>query len=179
MRHNLLLLVMSCLFINACTQKSQDITSTLDEAFFGFADVHTSAQEINTLPYASSHVIIDNSAQIFMVLALAEPSSNNPEQIQLKWLSSDYAMFVTENGRLLKTLRLPMDNLMAISSHNSVDPLLIEGKKPEHYSWKATYDWQPNYRFNYTANLTWRFIDSQIIHSVVWEKETDYYCVFS
>jgi hypothetical protein len=175
MRYTSLILLILSLFLTACTQKSQDITSTLDEALFGFADINKSRQEINALPYASSHVIIDDGAQIFVVLALAEPSPSHPEQTQLKWLSADHAMLVTENGRLIKTLRLPTDNLMAVSDNKSVDPLRIAGKKPDNYSWSATYDWQPGYRYNYKANLTWKFIERKTIRSAAWEKETDYY----
>ena len=172
---NRLLIIVLCLLVNACTQKSQDVSSTLHEAVFGFDSVQTSKQDIDALPYASSHVIINNGAQIFIVLALAEPANNNPNQTQLKWLSSDGAMLTTENGRLVKTLRLPTDNLANLTANDSVDPLLTKGQKPNHALWTAIYDWQPNYRFNYTANLAWNFIKTDTIHSAAWEKETDYY----
>ena len=175
MRPKLLIIMVLCVMVNACTQKSQNITSTLDEAFLGFEDTDKSPQEINALPYASSSVTIDDGAQLFIVLALAEPSPADSKKIQLKWLSSDYAMLVTENGRLIKTLRLPTDNLANISTNDSVDPLHISGKKPNHHTWSAIYDWQPNYRFNYTAKLTWDFIARETIYSAVWKKEVDYY----
>lgn len=175
MRPHLLIIIILCLLVNACTQKSQDITSTLNEAVWGFDDADKSPQEINSLPYASSSVTIDDGAQLFIVLALAEPSSADPTQIQLKWLSSDYVMLVTENGRLIKTLRLPTDNLANISNNKAVDPLRMKGKKPNHHTWSAIYDWQPNFRFNYAANLTWNFMARETIRSTVWEKEVDYY----
>jgi hypothetical protein len=168
-----------------CTQKYKDVNATAKEAIFGFDDAVKTKEEIQALPYASSSVVIDDGAQLFMVLALAEPSPNKPEQTRLKWLSSDLGMLATENGRLVKTLRLPTDNLANIRETGQAtslapdpstpDPLKIKGEKPASHNWQASYDWQPNYRFNYTANVQWTFIESQVIHSDAWDKETNYY----
>lgn len=175
MRITSLFLLFLSLFMNGCTQKSQDVNATVNEALFGFKGVNKSHREIAALAYASSYAVINEGAQVFMVLAFAAPSDSTPGQTRLKWLSADYAMLATENGRLVKTLGLPADNLMGISAKHSKDPLTIAGKKPANHTWSAVYDWQPDYRFNYTANLNWSYIARQTIHSDAWEKETDYY----
>lgn len=92
---------LSIFLLSACTQKFNDVNATLDEAFFGADDVVLSKQKIIELPYASSFVRINGGANLFMVLAFAE---KNPETgaMQLKWLSSDKAMIVTEGDALLK-----------------------------------------------------------------------------
>ena len=166
---------LSTVLMTGCTQNYQNVFSTLDEATFGFDDVNKSQQEIAALPYASSNIIIDEGAQIFVVLALVEPSNNNKDQNQLKWASSDYGMFVTENGRLVKTLRLPSDNLAGLTNPNNTDPLMIDGQKPKQRTWEAIYDWQPNYRFNFLASINWHFVSQQTIASTTWTKETNYY----
>ena len=168
-------LLLLLFFVNACSQKGKDVLATVDEAVFGFSDVIKSKQELNAINYANSYLKIDNGHQVLIVLALAEPSSQNPTQIQLKWLSADRAMLTTENGRLVKTLRLLNNNLSGLTAEHSIDPLTIKGKKPVHQKWQAIYDWQPGYRYNYHANLTWNYIDSETIHSTIWDKETDYY----
>lgn len=162
-------------FIAGCTQNYQDLSSTINEAVFGFEEVNKTEQEVAELPYASSHVIIDEGAQIFVVLALVEPSNNNQGQTQLKWTSSDYGMLVTENGRLVKTLRLPNDNLAGLTDTNSDDPLRLAGRKPNRHTWHAVYDWQPDYRYNFIADVNWHFVAQQDITSTNWVRKTNYY----
>jgi len=163
------------IFLNACTQKGKDVLATVDEAVFGFPDVIKSEQELNAIPYANSYLKINNGPQALIVLALADPSPQNPTQMQLKWVSTDRAMLITENGRLIKTLRLPNSNLSGLFSDNTIDPLSKQGAKPNHQVWNATYDWQPKYRYGYKANMTWDYIDSETINSPIWAKATDYY----
>jgi hypothetical protein len=173
--HKQLTLIFLLFFVQACSQKTKDVIATVDEAVFGFSDVVKSKQELNAINYANSYLKINDNHQVLIVLALTEPSPQNPTQTQLKWLSADRAMLTTENGRLVKTLRLLNNNISGLTADNSIDPLTIKGKKPEHHEWQAVYDWQPNYRYNYRANLTWNYIASESIHSTIWDKETDYY----
>ncbi|MDG3088669.1 YjbF family lipoprotein [Vibrio hannami] len=163
-----------CLSAIACTQKYQDVNATIKEAVFGFEDANKSKEEILSIPYASSNVVIGDGAEIFVVLALAEPSPLN--QTQLKWVTQDYGMLVTENGRLVKTLKLPGDNLAEITpKDNNADPLAMPGAKPGQYNWEANYAWQPNFRYGFSANVSWQFVSEQDISSTAWNKETNYY----
>ncbi len=158
--------------LSACTQKFNDVNATLDEAFFGTDDVVLSQQEIIKLPYASSFVRINGGAKLFMVLAFAEP---NPKTgvMQLKWLSSDKAMVVTEDGRIVKTLGLAQKNLTAITPINLPSlPSFASINKKQHI-WSAEYDWQTDnrYLFNYEASITPVLRKTSQLKTTVWEKE--------
>ncbi|MDV7105987.1 YjbF family lipoprotein [Vibrio sp. TH_r3] len=168
-------LTLATVFLAGCTQTYQDIYSTANELAFGFNDANQSAQEILDLPYASANIRIGDGAELFVVLALVEPSSQHTDQNQLKWVSSDSSMLVTENGRLVKTLRLPIDNLAGLTHQNGADPLSLLGEKPQQQTWQTVYDWQPGYRYNFDATIDWYFVEQQTIQSAVWTKKTNYY----
>ena len=166
------LTIISVLFLSACTQKFNDVNATLDEAIFGVDDVSLTAQEIIELPYASSFVRINGGAKLFMVLAFAEP---NPATgtMQLKWLSSDKAMIVTENGRIVKTLGLPQFNLTEINTTPS-DPLpSLATITQKQAIWSAHYDWTTGdqYLFNYHATITPILRGETRLKNTVWEKK--------
>ncbi|OCH36715.1 YjbF family lipoprotein [Aliivibrio fischeri] len=162
----------SLFLLSACTQKFNDVNATLDEAFFGADDVVLSKQQIVELPYASSFVRINGGANLFMVLAFAE---KNPETgaMQLKWLSSDKAMIVTEGGRIVKTLGLAEANLSNITpiSFSSLPSLASISKNQT--TWSAHYDWMLNdhYLFNYKANITPVLRGKSTIETTVWNKD--------
>ena len=162
-----------------CTQKVADINATINEAIFGFDDIEMTQRVIHNSPYASSYVRIGDGPQIFMVLALVE----NGRQ---KWLSSDKAMLVTENGRIVKTLALPEDNIAHIRTEKSSTPDPLSQLTPQTdlksyimanrgiKDWKTTFDWMPNYRYGYNAEITWSYKQEQLMKSNAWEKQTHY-----
>lgn len=170
--------ILFSLTLMGCTQKVSDVNATIDEAIFGFDDIEITQSTINNLPYASSYVRIGDGPQIFMVLALVEDG-------QQKWLSSDKAMLATQHGRVVKTLALPKDNIAKLSTKNNTnqDPLsqLTPQTDIKSYiaksgaeDWKATFDWMPNYRYGYQANITWKYKQEELIKSDAWEKTTHY-----
>ncbi|WP_338049183.1 YjbF family lipoprotein [Photobacterium sanctipauli] len=162
------------LALTGCSQKFKDVNDTLSLAFFGDPDVELQSDEITNLPYASIYARVDDGPQAFMVLALAEskPSlssnqssqqNNTPEKLQLKWLSSDGGMLVTEHGRLVKTLNLPVGNLVNIASQQ-VDPLQAGLHLPNSpKTWQRIIDWQPGYHFGYTLTSTFDQQGTEII----------------
>lgn len=129
------------LALSGCSQRFQDVNSTLSEAFLGADDVVMTAEQIRELPYASAYLRINDGAQIFVVLAFAEP---NPEtgNTQYKWMSSDRAMFIFEDGRLVKTIGLYGNNLRGVTH----TPMTKS-------SWSVAYDWTPDYRYGYQGTL--------------------------
>lgn len=158
--------------LSACTQKFNDVNATLDEAIFGADDVALSQQEIMELPYASSFVRINDGATLFMVLAFAEP---NPKTgvMQLKWLSADKAMVITENGRIVKTLGLAQKNLVAITPINLPSLPLFASTNKKQTIWSAHYDWKTDnrYLFNYQATITPILRNKSQLKTTVWKKE--------
>ncbi|MEJ2767030.1 YjbF family lipoprotein [Photobacterium sp. MCCC 1A19761] len=141
------------LLVSGCSQKFNNVNDTLRLALLGETDIHKSHLEIQSLPYASMYARLGDGPQAFMVLALAEPKfGSNPDQqqsVQLKWLSNDQGMLVTEHGRLIKTLNLPTGNLLMTQS-TTTDPLALGlhlAKTPKR--WQRRINWQPGYHFGY------------------------------
>ncbi|MEZ8805130.1 YjbF family lipoprotein [Vibrio atlanticus] len=171
------------LFLAGCSQQFQDVNSTFDEAFFGSSDVEVSKEYIQTLPYSSIYAEVNDQGKIFMVLAYV---GENPQTgvEQLKWMSSDKAMIVTENGRIVQTLLLPYENLSGLafqpldvfSSANSSSPdsssAFDVSANPGAQKWQAVYDWQPNYRFGYKANITRTYAGNETVETPVASIET-------
>ncbi|WP_394249750.1 YjbF family lipoprotein [Vibrio profundi] len=161
------------LLMAGCSQNFQDLNTTFDEAMFGDADVATTAEYIQELPYASMYAEINDQGKIFMVLAFV---GQNPETgaEQLKWMSSDNALFVTENGRVVQTLLLPYENLSGLSMNpmSIVVPNFDVSEAPKTQKWQSTYDWQPNYRFGYSANTVRTYVNQETIQTPLATFET-------
>ncbi|WP_261885133.1 YjbF family lipoprotein [Vibrio pomeroyi] len=164
------------LFLAGCSQQFQDVNSTFDEAFFGSSDVELSKEYIQNLPYSSIYAEVNDQGKIFMVLAYVGENPQTGAE-QLKWMSSDKAMIVTENGRIVQTLLLPYENLSglvfqpldAYSSANSSSPSSSSAfdvsENPGPQKWQAVYDWQPNYQFGYKANITRTYAGNQTVET--------------
>ncbi|WP_394153169.1 YjbF family lipoprotein [Vibrio maritimus] len=136
------LLACSVLILAGCSQRFQDVNATLSEAFLGADDIVMTAEQIESLPYASAYARINDGAQIFVVLAFAEKNPATGE-MQYKWMSSDRAMFIFESGRLVKTIGLYGDNLQGATHTQLTDS-----------SWTTQYDWMPDYRYGYKGTVT-------------------------
>ncbi|MEZ8840943.1 YjbF family lipoprotein [Vibrio splendidus] len=164
------------LFLAGCSQQFQDVNSTFDEAFFGSSDVELSKEHIQTLPYSSIYAEVNDQGKIFMVLAYVGENPHTGAE-QLKWMSSDKAMIVTENGRIVQTLLLPYENLSGLvfqplntfSSANSSSAdsssAFDVSANPGAQKWQAVYDWQPNYRFGYKANITRTYAGNETVET--------------
>lgn len=165
-------LKLSFLFITSllvgCSQPFQDVNSTFLEYWNGGDDIVLSPESIVDLPYASAYVEINDQGQIFMVLAFAEI---NPDSgaLQLKWMSSDRVLIVTENGRVVETLLLPYENLVAMQNNAPDFDLYAE---PNSQVWRSRYDWQPDYRFGYYANITRTYLNDELISTSLNSVET-------
>lgn len=151
------------LLVGGCSQKFNDVNDTVKLAFFGDPDAVIDTTSINNMPYASLYARVDDGPQAFMVLALAEPTSqippDTPSPLQLKWLSADKGMLVTQAGRLVKSLNLPQGNLLSLTGYPNnnaqPDPLSLGlhlASTP--LIWQSQRDWQPGYHFGYRAQST-------------------------
>ncbi|MGF1726755.1 YjbF family lipoprotein [Photobacterium nomapromontoriensis] len=177
-------LIAAPILLSGCSQKFNDVNDTMQLALFGNADATLSAERISHLPYASIYATVDNGPQAFMVLALAEPTAtfgnnqtkpNNITPPTLKWLSSDNGMLITQAGRLIKTLNLPLGNLLSVSSAQ-VDPLINGLHLPNTArTWTRTIDWQPGYHAGYRVTSHFEQHPNQIIMINQQPKETLYF----
>ncbi|WEM41582.1 YjbF family lipoprotein [Photobacterium sp. DA100] len=170
-----LLLVLS---LAGCSQKFKDVNDTVNLAFFGDQDVALNAEEISQLPYASLYARVDDGPQAFMVLAFAENRSTlglthhsdlsstitaEHMSTQLKWVSADKGMLITESGRIVKTLNLPAGNLVSSDSYQP-DPLALGlhlASTPT--QWQRTIDWQPGYHFGYPVKSQFVFVSEETL----------------
>lgn len=154
------------LLLVGCSSQISSVNDTLKEAFWGIDDVTLSAEQVNELPYASTYVRLNNGPRVFMVLAFAEknPVTGNA---QLKWVSNDHAMIVTEQGRIVKTLNLPEQNLAAIN-----------GEMPEWTypgRWQATYDWQTRNQYGYSADVSTIKLNSDFTQPELWQEALEHW----
>ncbi|ULN64455.1 YjbF family lipoprotein [Vibrio gigantis] len=162
------LIVSLGLLLSGCSQQFQDLNATFNEAIFGDADVSTTAEYIQDLPYASIYAEINDQGKIFMVLAFVGQNPVTGAE-QLKWMSSDKAMIVTENGRVVQTLLLPYENLsgLTVKPGNALVPSFDMSVTPKAQEWQATYDWQPDYRFGYSANIVRTYLNEETVQTPI------------
>ncbi|MBV7260579.1 YjbF family lipoprotein [Photobacterium sp. WH24] len=184
-RRFLVLITLLPLFLSGCSQKFQNVSDTFRLAVSGDDDTVKPSAWIEQLPYASMYARIGDGPQAFMVLALAEPaavltssitatepkaatepktateSETTEPAMQLKWLAADKGMLVTEHGRLVKTLNLPLGNLVQVTA-KTPDPVALGLQlSTTPTTWTRRIDWQPGYHFGY--QLTSRFEDKGLV----------------
>jgi hypothetical protein len=131
------------------------------EALFGADDIVFTSEKIKQLPYASAYVRINEGPQIFVVLAFAEPNTKTGVT-QYKWMSSDRAVIVTENGRIVKTIGLYGDNLQGIQRDLQTPTTA-----------KVTYDWMPQYRYGYQGTATVLSAGKESLQTVITSYQTE------
>ncbi|CAH1522069.1 Uncharacterized lipoprotein YmcC [Vibrio owensii] len=150
-----------------CTQKFDDVSATVHEAYNNYIDVELTSEEIESVPYASAYLKIGNQKQVFVVLAFAE---QNPltGKTQLKWVSADKAMIVTENGHIIKTIGLQVANLAGIYGN-----IPTYSRLPENYS--LSYDWAEEYRYGFPATINRTYQRQETIETPISKTVTDVY----
>ncbi|MBR9873090.1 YjbF family lipoprotein [Vibrio sp. J1-1] len=163
----LLLILPAVSLMFGCTQKFNDVSATVQEAYGNYIDVELSPQDIEAIPYASAYLKIGNQKQIFVVLAFAE---QNPRtgKTQLKWISSDKAMVVTENGHIVKTINLQHNNIAG-----------VYGQVPAYSSsiteYDLSYDWQEQYRYGFPAHITRTYQGQEVVNTPIASTPTKLY----
>ncbi len=150
-----------------CTQKFNDVSATVQEAYGNYIDIELTPEEIEAVPYASAYLKIGDQKQVFVVLAFAE---HNPVtgKTQLKWVSADKAMIVTENGHIVKTVGLQNNNIAGL--HNSIPAFTKAATK-----YDVSYDWAEQYRYGFPAEITRTFQGSETLTTPVSSTQTDVY----
>ncbi|WP_440878387.1 YjbF family lipoprotein [Vibrio natriegens] len=163
-----ILSVLSLMF--GCTQKFNDVSATVQEAYGNYIDVELSQLEIEAVPYASAYLKIGNQKQIFVVLAFAD---QNPltGKTQLKWVSSDKAMVVTENGHIVKTVNLQNNNIAGVYGQ-------IPAYTPTNTEYLISYDWEEQYRYGFPAHITRTYQGKDVVTTPISTTSADVYREF-
>ncbi|MBR9789401.1 MAG: YjbF family lipoprotein [Vibrionaceae bacterium] len=162
----LLILPISSLMFG-CTQKINDVSATVQEAYGNYIDVELTPQEIEDVPYASAYLKIGDQKQIFVVLAFAEQSPVTGKT-QLKWVSADKAMVVTENGHIVKTVGLQKNNIAGI--YGEVPAYTTSITK-----FDLAYDWAEKYRYGFPAKITRTYKGKEVVTTPVSSTSADVY----
>lgn len=163
------ILLFTGLLLQGCSASQQSVVETFRTAAAGDRDITLSDEQIQSLPYSSMYLRLNEGQQIFVVLGYIE-------QGQSKWLTQDHAMIVTRNGRVLKTIGLH-SNLLDVSNVQ-LDPLSRPLKLENGMSWRREIRWSEDDRLR-SATLTSQFISAgeatlniagNRIHSHIWHE---------
>ncbi|HHX8280946.1 TPA: YjbF family lipoprotein [Vibrio diabolicus] len=164
-----LLILPLLLVLFGCTQKFNDVSATVQEAYGNYIDVEMTSEEINAVPYASAYLKLGNQKQVFVVLAFAERNPLNGK-IQLKWVSADKAMIVTENGHIVKTIGLQNGDLAGV--YGDVPDFSSDSAS---MSYTLSYDWVKQYRYGFPANVNRFYAGKETLTTPISNTKTDVY----
>lgn len=132
MRYSLLFL---CLLLQACSPSQNSLIDTFRVAVKGSQDVVVSPQRIAAIPYGSIYLTLPTSAQIFVV-------GYRQDGVE-KWSTGDQVVFVTQNGRLIRSAGYSAGDLLEVTGLQ-YDPLLHVANLHEGASWKRLMRWTEN-----------------------------------
>jgi hypothetical protein len=164
-----LLFIFTSLTLTGCSNTFVQVGSMLKESIVGLPGDDIPVSEIDSSPYSSIYAKVNDTHQVFVLLALVEAPQTLPattltqQNAELKWISSDTGMLVTRNSRLLKTVNLYDGNRVSLSSEQT-DPLALGlhlASTP--LQWQSTIDWQPGYHLNYQQLSTFTFIADETL----------------
>ncbi|ELB2967046.1 regulator [Vibrio parahaemolyticus] len=157
------------LVLFGCTQKFNDVSATVQEAYGNYIDVEMTPEEINAVPYASAYLKLGNQKQVFVVLAFAERNRLSGKK-QLKWVSADKAMIVTENGHIVKTIGLQSGDLAGVYGDvPDFSPNLTS------VNYALSYDWATQYRYGFPANITRSYSGQETLTTPISSTMTNVY----
>ncbi|WP_421158803.1 YjbF family lipoprotein [Aeromonas dhakensis] len=157
------------LLLSGCSTTSSDTYATLRYAFMGVDDVVVTEKKVRELPYASAYLRVGNNPQALVVLAFADPDGS------LSWVSADNKLFVTNAGRLNKTMGLENDLYLTKSSW--VDPLKKIADSPAYsinpnvMNWEYHAEWEKDYLSGYKIKT--EFISLVPEKLIILEKSYD------
>lgn len=131
-----LMLLLCLVFLQACTPSQRSIGDTFQEAIFGRKDVAVSDTQVANIPapYGSIYLRVPEVPRLFV----AGYNDNGLDY----WVTRDQVVFVTQNGRLVKSVGF-RDNLLAVSDLQH-DPLLRAKDLHDGASWTRTIRWTEN-----------------------------------
>ncbi|SJN57318.1 putative lipoprotein GfcB precursor [Vibrio ruber DSM 16370] len=152
--HYCYLFFIPLILIGGCSQNARDLSETIQSAFWGSDNHAISPDKVEELPYASLYVRMGENPLALMILTWAEPTNSPEHPANLKWLSANREMLVTQAGRVIKTVNLKEGNLIHLESAN-IDPLVLGLQKDTTpHSWKYKITWSPGYHTRYQALST-------------------------
>ncbi|WOD06140.1 YjbF family lipoprotein [Marinomonas sp. GJ51-6] len=162
-------ILLSILLMVGCTSNFQTAIESAKLAIEHNKGAKITKEHIETTPYSSAVVTVNNAPPILMILAFAE-KNNYDGNYRLTWIASDKGTIVTENGRIIHTTGLNPSNLESLDGIEHDLPWV--GQKEQ---WSAIYDWSPGYRYNFLATIETKFLGAQTITTDLWENKTNHW----
>lgn len=131
------------LSLTACAGTYHAYKDTLQLAFTQPADASLTLAEVTAANFDYLYVTHGERAQSVMALMFIE-------QDQLKWISADDAMLITEQGRIIKTLGFNNDLVTLTAA--TADPIANFNNIHSQTSWQRLVDWSAGeYGYNVTS----------------------------
>ncbi|MEH8155210.1 YjbF family lipoprotein [Aeromonas caviae] len=151
------LLVWSATFLLAgCSNSTHQTIETLGYVFNKPDDIVLTSSELRALPYASAYIKVGDLPQALVVLAYV----NGP---RMSWMSADGVMFVTQHGRLIKTVGLPND-LRYLGSLDK-DPLkTLRLDKTPSMVWYSVAEWSKKYTSGYPLSMHYTQMGNEVLN---------------
>ena len=144
-------LLLGCL--SSCSGTYHAYYEMLKLGFTDGKDVQFTYKHISDTPYDFLYVRTSDRPQVAMALMFIE-------QGQFKWISSDSAMLIMDNGRIVRTLGLGND-LLSISNIDA-DPIKNLSAVNNLTSWNRLVDWKQG-EFGYELQSHFRIVPNQTL----------------
>lgn len=220
----MVLLCGSVLLVAGCGSNSAMESGKTVFKYTGNGDV--SAEYLQTLPFASSLVRIDDGPSLLMTLSFADTQTHDVNEpftshtpVRLTWLAEGLGTIVTENGRIIRTTGFDFDHLedlnplasrvasyagkhaaafVPVENATNIKPspkfVPLPGKQnppPRFFldrdrsndvatydspaPWSASYDWSPDYRFDFTAEIVSDYLGEETVKTVLWQDRAQHF----
>lgn len=126
---------------------------------------------IESLPYASAIIKVNDGVPVFFVLANAEYVKVKGEY-RLTWLTQDSESVVTESGRIVNTVGFVTDNLEGLTVFE--DNLSVNANSSGRSNiLLARYDWSPGYRYGFSAQIETHYLGEEMLSTRLWAQDTE------
>ncbi|WP_309266433.1 YjbF family lipoprotein [Aeromonas salmonicida] len=140
-----LLAFSATLLLAGCSTSVQKTIETFGYVFNKPDDIVLTSSELRELPYASAYIKVGDIPQALVILAYVDGP-------RMSWVSADGVMFVTQHGRLIKTVGLPND-LRYLGSLEK-DPLKTSRlDKTPSMVWYSVAEWSKKYTSGYPLSM--------------------------
>lgn len=145
------LLGFSALFLVGCSTSTNQTIETVSYVFQNPQDIVLTSAQLRELPYASAYIKVGDLPQALVILAYVNGS-------RLSWMSADGVVFVTQHGRLIKTVGLPND--LRYLGGLDEDPLHTSRlDKIPSMLWYSVAEWSHKYTSGYPLSMSYRLVD--------------------
>ena len=151
-----LLALSATLLLAGCSTSMQKTIETFGYVFNKPDDIVLTSSELRALPYASAYIKVGDVPQALVILAYVDGP-------RMSWVSADGVMFVTQYGRLIKTVGLPND-LRYLGSLDK-DPLKTSRlDKTPSMVWYSVAEWSKKYTSGYPLSMHYTQAGNQVLN---------------